>query len=200
MYTRARLRTEDRLMNAAMTCLIRDGFRRLTVTGITAEADVGRGTFYAYFANIEDLLLAISRRYFVDLQAEIHAMMTAYESPQKELMAWKTVFARAESLKPLNAIMNDPNAGRLTLRFQAIMIEGFRESLATNAFLYPRWMNLPSDVMAAFSAGAVLTVMRQWLAGSLAYSADQMGEMVFQMLYHGTVDSLSKHRLERESR
>ncbi|MFN8531412.1 MAG: TetR/AcrR family transcriptional regulator [Anaerolineae bacterium] len=172
-------------MNAAATCLLRSGFRRLTVTAIAAEADVGRGTFYVYFDNVDAVLLAIGRRYFVGLQAEVHAMMADYESPEKERRAWELAFEKAEALKPLLALMNVPEAAQITFRFQELMIAGFRDSLATNSFLYPQWMNLPTEVMAAFSAGAVLTVMRQWLAGNFPYTAQEMGAMVFRMLYHG---------------
>lgn len=187
-YERARKRTENRLIDAAVTCLLRQGYDHLTVKAIADEADVGRGTFYAYFENVDAALLAISRRYFETMQADIHAMMTQYESPEKEIRAWQAAFESATQLQPLIAIMSNPNASHLTESFQDTMIAGFQQSLATDAFMYPSWMNLPLDVMATFSAGAVFAVMRRWLAGELDYSAETMGRMVFKLLYHRPPD------------
>lgn len=184
IYHQARARTETRLINAAITCLLRDGYARLTVTAIAAEADVGRGTFYAYFTDVDDVLLAISRRYFFQLQQEIHTMMLHYASPEKEQRAWQAAFDQAVQLQPLMLALTHPQAVTLAQRFQVVMIDGFRESLATDSFLYPRWMNLPLDIMATFTAGAVMAVMRQWIAGELPYSAAEMGAMVYQLLYH----------------
>lgn len=184
IYQRPRQRTETRLIEATIICLLRDGFDRLTVTAIAAEADVGRGTFYSYFEDVEDVLLAISRRHFFALQAEIHAMMTQYESPEKEIRAWQAVFEHIARFRPIFQALNHPKAIWLNERFQDVMIEGFKQSLASDTFLYPRWMNLPQDVMAIFNAGAVLTLLRKWMAGHLPYNAEQMGRMVYQLLYH----------------
>jgi hypothetical protein len=38
--------------------------------------------------------------------------------------------------------------------------------------------------MATFTAGAVMSVMRRWFAGELDYSAQELGEMVYRLLYH----------------
>lgn len=66
------------------------------------------------------------------------------------------------------------------------MIEGFRRSLETNLFLYPQWMNLPTDVMATVTAGAMMAVICKWLNGDLAYPAEEVAQMVYQLLYHAS--------------
>ncbi|MBZ0277159.1 MAG: TetR/AcrR family transcriptional regulator [Anaerolineae bacterium] len=183
-YQRPRQRTQTRLIEATITCLLRDGFDRLTVTAIAAEADVGRGTFYSYFEDVEDVLLTISRRHFLALQADVHAMMVQYESPEKEMWAWQMIFERTAQFKLIFEVLNHPRAIWLSERFQDVMIEGFKQSLETDSFLYPRWMDVPLEVIAIFKAGAVLTLIRKWMAGGLPYSAEEMGRMVYQMLYH----------------
>lgn len=188
IYEQARSRTRQRIVQAVLTCLLRDGYAHLTVTAIAAEADIGRGTFYAYFPNTDAALLAISGQYFLDLQADVHEMMRRYPSPEKEIRAWRAAFEMAEHLRPLFQTLNHPTASDLAQQFQQVMIEGFRDSLASDAFLYPQWMNLPLDVMATFTAGAVLSTMRRWLAGELAYSAEEMAQMVYKMLYHPAPD------------
>ena len=183
-YARARQRTENRLLDATLTCLLRDGYQRLTVTAIAEAADVGRGTFYQYFHNADDALLTVAGRYFTHMQAEAHAMMAQYESPEKEIRAWQMAYEHAHALKPLFVMLADPDASGLARRFQQVMIAGFEQSLSMDAFQYPTWMALPLDVMATFSAGAVFALMQRWLAGELDYSASEMAAMTYKLLYH----------------
>lgn len=183
-YQHARQRTEQRLIQAAVTCLFRDGYEHLTITAIAQEADVGRGTFYAYFADADAVLLAICRHYFFNLQTDVYQTMADYESPEKEKRAWMAAFAGLSELREIIQVLNHAKASSLVERFQDVMIEGFRRSLETNLFLYPQWMNLPTDVMATFTAGAMMAVVRKWLNGDLAYPAEEMAQMVYQLLYH----------------
>jgi AcrR family transcriptional regulator len=183
-YERPRRRTEQAIVDATLTCLLRDGYGRLNVTAIAAEADYGRGTFYRYFDSVDDVLLLIFQRQFARMQADIHAMMAALESPEKEIRAWQMVFERLTEIRPLLEVLSHPEAIHLTERFQEMMIAGFVTSLATRAFRYPQWMDLPQDIMATFTAGAVFSVIRKWIGGELPYSAVEMGQMVYKLLYH----------------
>lgn len=184
VYEKARQRTEQRILQAALTCVLQAGYSRLTVTAIANTADIGRGTFYQYFANVDAVLLAVIKQYFDDLQAATHAMMAHYESPEKEIRAWEMAYEHAEQLRTLVTILDDPQASDLAAQVQGVILEGFRESLALNAFAYPQMMQLPLDVMATFSAGAVFALMRRWLAGELVYTAAEMAQMTYKLLYH----------------
>jgi AcrR family transcriptional regulator len=49
------------LLQAAQRVFERLGYTRTTVADITAEADVGRATFYVYFASKEDVFAVVAR-------------------------------------------------------------------------------------------------------------------------------------------
>jgi len=184
MYTRRRELTRQHLLKTTIHLLVQDGYDRLTVTALAHHADVGRGTFYRYFADVDAAVLAIAGVYHAELDAYVKQIMAQYESPEKEQRAWVAAFACAEQLAPLFAAVNSVRGRHLYERFQATLIQGFTESLAGGDFLYPQWMDLPLDVMATFTAGAVFAVMQRWFAGDLAYDAATMGQMVYKMLYH----------------
>lgn len=184
MYEKARERTRSYIVDATLVCLLRTGYDKLTVTAIADEADIGRGTFYHYFNDVDDALLAICTDYFLSMQDDIHIMMRDYASPEREIRAWETAFEQAEQLKPLMGALNSSSATQLAEGFRDVMIQGFEASLRTNSFLYPQWMNLPYDVMATFTAGAIISVMQKWFAGDLDYSARELAQMVHKMLYH----------------
>ncbi|MFF2503612.1 TetR/AcrR family transcriptional regulator [Streptomyces sp. NPDC058067] len=52
--------TRARLLTAARTVFERRGYARTTIADITAEADVGRATFYVYFASKQDVFAVLA--------------------------------------------------------------------------------------------------------------------------------------------
>ncbi|CAG0958791.1 HTH-type transcriptional repressor KstR [Burkholderiales bacterium] len=55
---RRKRETRTRLVDAAVAVIGRGGVDAATVATVTEEADVGFGTFYSYFASVEELLRA----------------------------------------------------------------------------------------------------------------------------------------------
>lgn len=53
----------DELMNAAQTLFLEQGFEATTINDIVAQAQVGKGTFYHYFASKNEMLDALAKRY-----------------------------------------------------------------------------------------------------------------------------------------
>jgi AcrR family transcriptional regulator len=60
--TRKGERTRERLLTAARAVFERDGYFDARVADIAAEASVGHGTFYTYFASKEDVFIAVAQR------------------------------------------------------------------------------------------------------------------------------------------
>ena len=183
-YERKRESTRRRILSAAIDLLADEGYDNLTITAIADAADVGRGTVYRYFGDLDELVLHIFLLYEEQVREAVYAYMAQAESPQKEYMAWQIAFEQAAIIKPLFQNMHSPEAQILWQQFEQVMIQYFQKSLEQGGFRYPTWMQLPYDVMATFTAGAVMSVMRRWFAGDLAYSAQQLGEMVYRLLYH----------------
>lgn len=55
-------RTRQRLMDAAVRLLARDGYHDLKITEVSAEAGLSTGVFYIYFRDKDDLVVQIFRR------------------------------------------------------------------------------------------------------------------------------------------
>ncbi|MDQ4107612.1 MAG: TetR/AcrR family transcriptional regulator, partial [Actinomycetota bacterium] len=54
-----KIERRQQLMDAAWRCVATRGFQSLTVDEVCAEAGVSKGAFYIYFAQKQDLLLAL---------------------------------------------------------------------------------------------------------------------------------------------
>lgn len=59
MRPETRVERRQDLIEAAWRCAARQGFRDLTVDDVCVEAGVSKGAFYGYFAQKQDLLLAL---------------------------------------------------------------------------------------------------------------------------------------------
>jgi AcrR family transcriptional regulator len=59
-HDRADSATRADLLQAARRVFERNGYARTTVAGITAEAGVGRATFYVYFASKEEVFAVLA--------------------------------------------------------------------------------------------------------------------------------------------
>jgi AcrR family transcriptional regulator len=71
---RRRAETRDRIFRAALGLFAEHGFQATTVEDITEAADVGKGTFFNYFRNKEDVLSALAE---VQLDKYAHAIQAA---------------------------------------------------------------------------------------------------------------------------
>lgn len=71
---RRRAETRERIFRAALGLFAEHGFMKTTVEDITEAADVGKGTFFNYFRNKEDVLSALAE---VQLDKYAHAIQAA---------------------------------------------------------------------------------------------------------------------------
>jgi len=71
---RRRAETRERIFRAALGLFAEHGFTATTVEEITEAADVGKGTFFNYFRNKEDVLSALAE---VQLDKYAHAIRAA---------------------------------------------------------------------------------------------------------------------------
>jgi|GEM_PF-3933199 len=183
-YEHARNRTRNRIVDATVDLIREIGYDKLNISRIADRADIGRGTFYRYFESVDAVLLHIFREISQGLYAEIEEILNQYESPEREKRAWIAAFQHLETFKPLFKHLQGNQSNALWADIARHNLAGFFYSLNQNNIMYREWMDLPVDVMAHFTSGAVLSLTRAWFAGEINYSATELGEMVFKLLYH----------------
>ena len=71
---RKKLAARDRILSTAIDLFSRQGFDAVTIDQIAAEADVGKGTIYNYFATKEDIVVA----FMADLEARLAPAAAAF--------------------------------------------------------------------------------------------------------------------------
>jgi AcrR family transcriptional regulator len=183
-YERRRSSTKQRIIEATLETLIERGYSRLTISEIAERADIGRGTFYRYFEDVDAVLLCLFAQQYEQVQVDVDAVMLHYESPERERQAWKLSFSYFASFYDVFSKLRGEDSNAVWEKFEQYTTERFVISLQKGNFSYAEWMGLPVDVMAYFTAGAVMAVVRRWLSGELPYESEAMAEMVYKLLYH----------------
>ncbi|BDX33068.1 TetR family transcriptional regulator [Mycobacterium antarcticum] len=92
LNVRKRRATRDRIASCAARLVIDDGLAGTTVERIAAEANVGRATFFRYFAAKEDAVADGMTRYWLD------AITTQLAAQPPELSAHDAVVAAFDDL------------------------------------------------------------------------------------------------------
>ena len=115
---RRRQETEQRIFVAALKLFERQGFMNTTVEQITEAADVGKGTFFNYFASKEHVLLAVFAmvtQHFEQLEQEaptitdvrqhmMHFAQSVRNQPGRTPLLLRNVFGAAMT----NELVNEP--------------------------------------------------------------------------------------------
>jgi TetR/AcrR family transcriptional regulator len=87
--------TRDLLLGCAARVFARLGYARTTIADISAEAELGRATFYVYFASRAAVFLAVANRVRSDILAVHDLPQDVQDDPQLLARASSAAYLRA---------------------------------------------------------------------------------------------------------
>src|SRR5580704_15731227 len=76
----------QQILDAALRCFSRDGFHNTTTADIVRESGVSQGTLYLYFANKDDIVVALADDRHQG-EALVNAMAEREQDPIRGLLA-----------------------------------------------------------------------------------------------------------------
>jgi AcrR family transcriptional regulator len=185
-FERRKRRTKEQIKLATAELLLADGYRSLTVGRITERADVGYGTFYLHYTDTDDAVWDV----VLDImQAENNQMtnqVLTLPSEAREYHGWCWGFNylaehRAEYLE----LFGSGGSAELRKRYEAYMTGVYEEGLRMQ--IYSARIDLPTEFMTQFMAGATTKLMLWWLETPNNYTPEQMAEMLYRMVYRAEV-------------
>lgn len=170
-----------RLLMDAMVGLMRDKrYDTITVQEITDRADVGRSTFYAHFADKDDLLADGARQMLAGLEAPDGGAAGPPDGgggPRPDLYPTLALFRHLQGQADMYQVMA---RGRGLTLFQAALQEELTEVFTARlaARVPPGQVPaVPPPLLAAMVTGMLVTVIRTWLedgAGAPAEVVDRL--------------------------
>jgi len=182
------------LHQALHDLLTRKRYADITVQDIIDQADVGRSTFYAHYQDKEDL--AVSE--LIRIMDELNQAIEDSDPQGKQILPTRGLFDHImENPEVFSGMLHDRGMEFFFDKGQQYWADRIEERL--QALLPPgREPDIPIKMIAATTAGTLVTIIRWWLDNKIPYPADQMAQFADRLVLPGIWNALGIENLEME--
>lgn len=191
--TRRKMRTRQRLLDAAEQVFGEVGYQDATVLEITEAADVSKRTFYLHFDDKQAIIEALALRSFEELRQQIE------ESEEKDhqhdemrdmfqYVVWQIFEYAASKTDLMQVIFGDGGSYRireLTLQFTA---QAWFDNFQMNCNWHPDAPVVP-EILAQAIAGVTHSMLSWYVNHPGQYTTEQMAAMCTSVMF----DSMDIH-------
>jgi AcrR family transcriptional regulator len=155
-----------RLHQSLVALILERGWDRVSVQDVCARAEVGRSTFYAHFADKEDLLVSGLDNVRDGLLDQIRS-----EGPRRRPFAFVRGFiAHADGSRRLfRAVIGKRSGPAVQRRFRQVVRELLQEDLASQGLGGPA-----QHTTALYLTGALTELLTSWVDSRNSLSASQI--------------------------
>ena len=176
-------RTRQALGDALVDLMMKKGYDAISVKDIIDHANVGRSTFYAHFADKDELFVSQ-----LDRVVDLLSRDTEQEQPDgNPYFPSLGLFRHVGQQWRLYKILTwDSGVDLLTSHLHDALSEKIAVRLAASGQAY----ELPVPSMAAFLSGSFLTLLKWWLDNKMIYSPEQMDDIFQKLALPGIADAV----------
>lgn len=179
-----------KLINAALVDLLQEKpLDKITVTDVVRRAEINRGTFYAHYTDIPDVVHHWISQTFSRIRDAISQQPRQLEDVPQVLLL-KVQMILEEDLEFYRKIMNS-NASVL---MQEQLVNTVLEYLFQNEEAFGFGNHEEYVITMRFCAGGLSNLYRDWFAGKLSYSLDELTRKAEMLLQNVLAGSLSANR------
>lgn len=167
-----------KLINAALADLLQEKpLDKITVTDVVNRAQINRGTFYAHYADISDVIDHLIQQTFSDIREVLSTQPQPLEHMSGTLLR-RIQQLLEEDLDFYRKIMNSGISSVLMNRLLDVVLEYLTENEAHS---------LPGGraqhtLAIRFCAGGLSSLYRDWFAGKLDITLDALTENAEDLL------------------
>jgi len=173
-------RTRRLLDDALQALIVEKGFESVSVQEILDKADVGRSTFYAHFADKEDLLTYGLGKLHGALREQ--QQRAAPFADRRRFAFSREVFTHTAEHRDLFARMIGRRSGAVVEQhFQRMLLDLVRAELgATSETAKRRAAAL--EAIAQHVTGGLVALVRWWVSGRPRLSVDEVDELFHRLV------------------
>lgn len=168
---RSSIRSKKLITDALVELLDEKPLDKITVTDIVKKADINRGTFYAHYENVSDVVTSIFESAFDIIKASIHNMHD------------DTYLDMAVMLKELQIVMEKNIAFYQKIFSSDINMNVYEEIINVLMSYVFEHENAISNIShtdfvfyTSFYSGGIIKLYRDWFSGILPLSFDELTE------------------------
>ena len=177
-------RTRGTLHQALLSLILEKGYEAISVEDICERANIGRSTFYAHFANKDDLKrsgLGHLRRELLDRHRSVMASMPDGIRP---LGFSLPMFEHARDHARLYRALVGSKGGAIALHtIRQTLCDFVRDELATTGT--KDGTGIPREFVVQHIVGAYVAVLTWWLDGGAKQPPGRMDEFFQQLMTEG---------------
>lgn len=167
------------LVNAAFAELLVDKpYEEILVQDILDRAGIGRTTFYAHYFDKQDVLDSMTEQQLSMFTDQI-AQSTERQQIVPSLELFEHIYHSPH--QHLRALMRGRAGEPLWEALQTALCRAIEPALAALCAERHASLPMPLLVVAQYLAGALLTLLKWWVAADMPFPPDQM-ESIFQQL------------------
>ena len=178
---RRKQETRRKLNEAALQLVFEKGYDRVTIQDIVDRADLGRGTFYVHYRDLQDILWDIIQDGLSEslLIGEARAAET---SDRSGYLGYRVTFETAARHRDLYKVMlGSRGSSLITHRVADYLASAIQQSIEQKGYLSD--LDYPPQLLAQYLVGALMRLVLWWLETPNEYSPTEMADMVFELIH-----------------
>lgn len=173
---RSAIRSRNMIKSALADLLLEKALDKVTVTDVVNRAQINRGTFYAHYFNIPDVIDNCVQEAFSRLTDALSEELSVEQLPKVLLDEIQAILE--DDLEFYRKVMTSGISAFVCARLTDVMLE---------YLLQPQWKAIVSkeeeyDIMIRFCAGGLSSLYRDWFAGKLPITLTQLSNQSAAML------------------
>jgi AcrR family transcriptional regulator len=177
-------RTRRALQEAFVALVLERGYDNLSIDDITSRADVARATFYAHYADKEDLLQAVFSALLEDLSKRLTFRTQSQTEVRTEVV--EELYRHADEFRDLYRVcLSGAGNGRARDAYFDFLTKTAQRNFSDRIKTLGTTPRVPVIVMARASAGAHIALLQSWLGGEIDMPSEELASMGLHLLVAG---------------
>lgn len=192
---RRAVRTRKMIRNALSELIEEKGYNNISITDLTARADINRGTFYLHYTDKHDLLDQVENEVIKELNEEVKSAgyldvqsMEFISDPNSADKAMPFMIKIFEYLKEnskfVKAILGPKGDPRFHIKLKNLIESNLFEENPVKPFKKEA-MLIPKEYFISYVLSAHLGVIQQWLNSGMDKSPEEMTLILSKMFLLG---------------
>lgn len=192
---RRAVRTRRMIRNALSELIEEKGYNNISVTDLTARADINRGTFYLHYTDKYDLLEQVENEVIQELDEKVNStgcldvlspeFINNLDSADITMPFMINIFEYLkENSKFVKAILGPKGDPRFHIKLKNLIKSNLFERNPGNTFKKEA-MLIPQEYFISYVLSAHLGVIQQWLNSGMDKSPEEMTLVLSKMFLLG---------------
>ncbi len=174
--------TRTQLLAATEALLYTEGYAALTVQKITENADLGYGTFYLHFTNLDEAVWEVSKEKLQNFTDGLIEQL-ATEPPRRRIyLGWIHILQNTRQTGELFVQMYGRRGStQLTQAYQDWIAHTFETGMQAGHFQPHRMPSI--HFQAQYMAGAMMRLLCWWAENNFHHPPEDMARMLYEMTF-----------------